>query len=57
MKSLSTSLKKTVKAKPVAPEDNWELVANPDVYLDVLPQPYKYINECLQELIMKPVFN
>ena len=38
------------------PEDNWELVGNPDVYLDKLPQPYRFLNECLQDLIMKPVF-
>jgi hypothetical protein len=41
--------------KPVAPEDNWELIGNPAVYLDELPQPYKFINSCLQEMIMKPV--
>jgi hypothetical protein len=33
---MNTSAKKTMP-KPVAPEDNWALVANPDVYLDVLP--------------------
>ena len=42
--------------KPVAPEDNWNLIANPSVYLDELPQPYKFINKCLDELIIKPVF-
>ena len=41
----------------VAPEDNWNLVANPDIYLDKLPQPYRFLNECLDDLIMKPVFN
>jgi hypothetical protein len=25
------------------------------VYIDELPQPYKFINNCLQELILKPV--
>ena len=43
--------------KPVAPEDDWALVANPSVYLDELPQPFKFINNCLQELILKPVSN
>lgn len=32
-------------------------MANPDVYLDFLPQPYRFINKCLDQLIMKPVFN
>ena len=45
------------KSKPVAPEDNWQLTANPSVYLDQLPQPYRFINSCLDLLIMKPVFN
>jgi hypothetical protein len=38
-------------------EDNWNLVANPSVYLDTLPQPYRFINKCLDQMIMKPVFN
>ena len=41
--------------KSVAPEDNWELVGNPSVLFDELPQPYRFINKCLTELIMKPV--
>jgi hypothetical protein len=45
------------KSKPIAPEDNWQLTANPSVYLDQLPQPYRFINSCLDLLIMKPVFN
>lgn len=28
----------------VQPEDDWNLVANPSVYLDELPQPYRFIN-------------
>ena len=36
----------TVK-RTVAPEDNWELVANPSVLFDELPQPYRFINKCL----------
>ena len=45
------------KAADVAPEDNWNLVGNPTVYMDVLPQPYRFINKCMDQLIMKPVFN
>jgi len=41
----------------VAPEDNWNLVANPSVYLDPLPQPYRFLHKCLDQLIMKPVYN
>ena len=49
---------KPQRQPPVVPaEDNWNLVANPSVYLDVLPQPYRFINKCLDNLIMKPVFN
>ena len=43
--------------KPVAPEDDWNLIANPSVYLDELPQPFRFINTCLDEMIMKPVAN
>lgn len=43
--------------KNVQPEDNWDLTANPTKYLDVLPQPYRFINNCLDLLILKPVFN
>lgn len=46
-------MRKTV----VAPEDNWNLVGNPTIYMDVLPQPYRFINKCLDNLIMKPVMN
>ena len=60
--SKSPSKKKSTKqtkaqAPVVAAEDNWNLVANPSVYLDVLPQPYRFVNKCLDNLIMKPVFN
>jgi hypothetical protein len=44
-------------SKPMQPEDNWDLTANPTKYLDVLPQPYRFINNCLDLLIMRPVFN
>ena len=43
--------------KTLAPEDNWDLVGNPTVYLDELPQPYRFINNCLDQMILKPVFN
>lgn len=39
----------------LAPEENWDLVGNPSVLFDELPQPYKFINNCLNEMIMKPV--
>jgi hypothetical protein len=45
----------TGKPANVAPEDDWNLAANPSVFLDELPQPYKFINSCLQEMILKPV--
>lgn len=41
--------------KSVAPEDNWDLVGNPSVLFDELPQPYRFINKCLTDLIMKKV--
>lgn len=41
----------------MAPEDNWELVGNPTIYIDELPQPYRFINKLLDQHIMKPVFN
>ena len=37
----------TMRATDVAPEDNWNLVGNPTVYMDVLPQPYRFINKCM----------
>lgn len=49
-------LAQTIHPKPVHPEDNWELIANPDRYLDQLPQPFRFINSCLDQLILKPVF-
>ena len=47
---------KTAKTtKTIAPEDNWNLVANPTVLFDELPQPYRFINKCLTDMILKPV--
>eukprot|EP00347_Sterkiella_histriomuscorum_P023831 403333237 len=43
--------------KALHPEDDWELTANPSNYLDQLPQPFKFINTCLDLMILKPVFN
>lgn len=39
---------RTVKPKPVAPEDNWELVGNPTVFRDELPQPFRFLDRCLE---------
>jgi hypothetical protein len=46
-----------LSTKPLHPEDDWELIANPTNYLDQLPQPYRFINSCLDLMILKPVFN
>ena len=54
--SIASQLSKRSR-KPVPAEDDWALVGNPDNYLDKLPQPYRFLNECLQDLILKPVFN
>ena len=40
------------KPSVIAPEDNWNAAGNPSVYFDELPQPYRFINKCLQDLIM-----
>lgn len=53
---MTSGLSKKSK-KPIAAEDDWALVGNPDNYLDKLPQPYRFLNECLQELILTPVYN
>jgi hypothetical protein len=54
-KQLTGTAQSFKQPPPVAPEDDWGLVGNPSVYLDELPQPYKFVNNCLQEMIMKPV--
>lgn len=51
------TLTQTKSKHNVQPEDNWQGAGNPDVYLDKLPQPYRFINKCLDQLILKPVFN
>lgn len=56
-RELATTQKTSPKAKPVAPEDDWNLVANPSVYLDELPQPFRFINNALVESVLKPVMN
>ena len=43
------------KPTAIAPEDNWHAAGNPSSYFDELPQPYRFINKCLQDLILKPV--
>ena len=47
----------TIRKKPaeVQPEDNWMGAGNPNSYFDELPQPYRFINKCLQDLILNPV--
>jgi len=50
-----TSTGMTTTQSKVQPEDDWNLIGNPSVYLDELPQPFKFINTCLQELILNPV--
>lgn len=52
-----SSLKSKKGGPTVAPEDNWNLVANPSNYIDQLPQPYRFIEKCLDQMILKPVFN
>ena len=56
----STSPKNTktniVRTKNIPPEDDWDLVANPNLYLDELPQPFRFVNNCLEKLILQPVF-
>lgn len=50
---MATSIRK--KEAVVAPEDNWMGAGNPSSYFDELPQPYRFINKCLQDLILNPV--
>jgi hypothetical protein len=57
LNKISVSKSIVAPSKNLQPEDNWGLVGNPSVYLDQLPQPYRFINECLDNLIIKPVFN
>ena len=40
----------------VAPEDLLSGAGNPDVYLDKLPQPYRFINKCLEGLVLGRVW-
>ncbi len=35
---------KQLTAEVKQPEDNWDLIGNPTIYLDELPQPYKFVN-------------
>lgn len=52
---VSSSSPAKTKQSFLPPEDNWDLVGNPSVLFDELPQPYKFINNCLSNLILKPV--
>jgi hypothetical protein len=42
---------------PIQPEDDWNRAGNPSMVLDELPQPFRFVNKCLDEMIMKPVWN
>ena len=53
----SSTIRKSKRSQVVQAEDNWDLVGNPDKYLDTLPQPYRFINETLTETIILPVFD
>ena len=55
MRTTQQTMRQTKKELPPAPEDNWDLVGNPSVYLDELPQPFRFINKCLNDMILKPV--
>ena len=39
-----------------APENNWGSIGNPNKYLDVLPQPYRFINKCLTSMVLDKVW-
>ena len=47
--------KRTETAGTMQPEDNWNAAGNPSSYFDELPQPYRFINKCLQDMILNPV--
>ena len=53
MGASTTAPKKKVPVEQ--PEDNWNAAGNPSVFFDELPQPYRFINKCLQDLILNPV--
>jgi hypothetical protein len=55
LRQTGMSMNRPKKDQPIAPEDNWELVGNPSVYLDELPQPFRFVNKCLNDMILKPV--
>lgn len=52
---MSTNTSRPKKQAEVQPEDNWNAAGNPSSYFDELPQPYRFINKCLVDLIMNPV--
>lgn len=52
--SLKNTTQQTVKSV-LPPEERWDGIANPSNYFDELPQPYRFINKCLDDLILKPV--
>ena len=54
-KMAASNMGKTKRAQEVQPEDNWNAAGNPSSYFDELPQPYRFINKCLNDLILNPV--
>lgn len=42
--------------KDAPPEDLLSGAGNPDLYLDKLPQPYRFINKCLDNLVLGRVW-
>ena len=54
-KMAASNMGRTRRAQEVQPEDNWNAAGNPSSYFDELPQPYRFINKCLNDLILNPV--
>lgn len=42
--------------KNIQPEDNWDLTANPSVYLDKLPQPFKFVNTICKNFYLFDIY-
>lgn len=50
-------MKKTFKKTRVGVwEEDSKPAANPDVYFDNLPEPYNFINDCLENMIIRSAF-
>ena len=50
-----STMNRTRREAQIQPEDNWNAAGNPSSYFDELPQPYRFINKCLNDLILNPV--